>query len=582
MRLEPRLPSVGALCAFLFASVFLGNLALAQGTGTRPNLLLIIPDDLGVDSIGCYGLGTAPPTPVMDSIAQGGLRFTRVFVNPACTPTRAAILTGRHAMRSECTMALPPGAPGLSGNAMTLAVPLADAGYQTAMIGKWHLGNRYGNVTPGAFGWNHFEGVLDSGVGNPYLWTKVTNGLPTTCTQYILSNQVDSAISWIQSQSGPWALALTLTLPHVPYHTPPSNLHTQNLAGLNAATNPRPFFAAMVQAMDTEIGRLLSTLGPAALANTNIVVLADNGTDNAVVAPPLQASHAKGSLYDGGSHVPLIVKGPAVANPGTLATEMVSGIDVFPTILAMCGINHPSPTLAATAPPLDGVSFAAALSGQSGYGRSHIYSEISATPLGDGYSVRTTTHRLIRYMLNQPQHQELYDLAADPLEQNNLLVAPLSPANSAAFQQLTALMDSIRTDGWAELFGDGCAGTAGVPFLRTQTQPRIGTTFVAHMSNLSPQCTGMLGVLGASRTSAGGAPLPFDLGLFGMPGCRLNVSTDILSPFQLPTGFGIYLAIPPLASFYQAEFYLQGVAFEASANATGLIWSRALRCVIGQ
>ncbi len=571
---------------FLCLSLAFGLASLAPGQGTTPpNLLLIIPDDLGVDSVGCYSPGTAPPTPNIDALAQTGLRFTHCFVNPACSPTRAAILTGRYAFRSDCTGALNPGAIGLAANALTIATPLSAAGYQTAMVGKWHLGNRYGAVTPGAYGWNHFEGVLDSGVGNPYLWPKTTNGLASTCTQYILSDQVDSAINWIQGQTGPWALALTLTLPHEPFHAPPASLHSQNLAGLSPSSTPRPFFVAMVEAMDHEIGRLLSTLGPNVLGNTNVVLIGDNGTDGAVVVPPLTSTRAKGSLHDGGSRVPLIFRGPGVSNPGTLATEMVNAIDVFPTALGLCGITFPAPPIAPYASALDGATFAPALAGQSGYGRSHIYSEVTNCPLGDGYSLRSTTHRLVRYMQNQPQHQEFYNLVNDPLSQNDLLAGTLSPADAAAFQTLMAELETVRSDGWGELYGAGCGangGTGGVPALRWQSQPRIGTTFVAHVGNLTPTCNNLLGFIGFSRTATLGQWLPIDLSAIGMTNCPLNVSLDWVVPFYVQTGYGVYVDIPSIPSLYQTEFYLQTLAYDSVANAAGLLMTRGLRCVIGQ
>lgn len=555
--------------------------ANAQGP-VGPNLLVIVPDDLGVDSVGCYGTGNAPPTPNIDLLAQAGMRFTKVFVNPACSPTRAAILTGRHAYRGECTGALANGEPGLTASSLMLSAPFAVAGYATAMIGKWHVGYRFGAVTPGAYGWGHFEGILDGGVANPFQWTKVTNGLSSTSTQYILTDQINSAINWIQSQTGPWCLVVSLTLPHNPYHAPPANLHSQNLAGLDPATTPRPFFVAMVEAMDKEVGRLLATIAPSVLNNTNVVFVGDNGTDGAVALPPSSSTRGKGSLYDGGAHVPLIVRGPAVTNPGTTATELLSGVDLFPTLLGISGIAFPAAVLVPFASPLDGQTFQAALAGQSGYGRSHIYSEISSTPLGDGYTIRTNTHRLIRYMQNQPQHQEFYDLVADPTEQNDLLAAPLSPTQLAAFQQLSAQLETIRSDGWGELFGDGCAGGAGIPFLRWQSQPRIGTTFVARLSNLAPSCTAIAGILGMSRTTAFGTPLPIDLSIIGLTGCNLNVSLDLMLPMYLPAGFGIYLAIPPSPALYQSEFFMQGMAWEAAANPAGLILSRGLRLVIGQ
>jgi arylsulfatase A-like enzyme len=569
-----------------FAATVLAAAAALSGQtpqpSPQPNLLIIVPDDLGIDCVSCYGVPSSPPTPVLDAIAAGGVRFTQAYVNASCTPSRAAMLTGRYAFRAEATTALPPGAPGMVANAVTLARPLAAAGYQTALIGKWHLGNRFGMQTPNVFGWNRFEGVLDSGVGNSYQWGKVTDGVGTLCTTYIMTDQVNSAIQWIQGQTGPWALVLTPTLPHQPYHEPPAHLHTQNLAGLDPATTPLPFFRAMVQAMDKEIGRLLVTLGPTVLANTNVVVIADNGTDGAVVQAPLLPTRAKGSMFDGGLQVPLLISGPAVTAPGTVATELVSAVDLFPTVLKMCGINsYPPAALAPIALPLDGQSFLPALAGQSGYGRPFVYSEVSGTYLGQGYTVRTPTHRLIRYMLIQPQHQEFYHCAADPLATNNLLAAQLSGSSQLYFDDLMAKVETIRDDGWAELFGTGCAGSIGVPFLRAQSQPRIGTPYYSAVQGLPANVTGVLTVVGLSRTAINGTPLPFDLGVAGMPGCQLGVSIDY-TIVHGPDAVSGPLMIPNIPSLQNIEFYVQGVVGEPGTNALNTIWTRPLRCIIGR
>ncbi len=556
--------------------------ALGRLVAQQPNLLVIIPDDLGVDAVGCYGAPSSPPTPVLDAIAAAGVRFTNAFVNASCTPSRAAILTGRFAFRSDATAALPPGAMGMVGSAVTIAAALNDAGYSTAMIGKWHLGNRFGPQTPNTFGFQRFEGVLDSGVPNPYQWSKVTNGTSSLCTTYIMTDEVNTAIQWIQARTGPWALVLTPTLPHQPYHAPPANLHTQNLAGLDPAITPLPFFRAMVQAMDTEIGRLLTTLGPTVLGNTNVVVVADNGTDGAVAQAPLDATHAKGSMFDGGTRVPLLIRGPAVtAAPGSTATELISGVDLFPTLLAMCGISYPSAALAGIAQPLDGVSILPALAGQSGYGRSFIYSEVSGTPLGQGYTVRTANHRLVRYTLALPQHQEFFDLAIDPLQSTDLLMAPLVAATQVPFDDLMNDMQSIRDDGWTELFGGGCAGSLGVPSIRSQTQPRIGTPFYTYVSQPPASQVIALTVLGVSRSAYGPLPLPFDLSLFGMSGCSLAVSPDMLV-LHNPSGFSPGLMMPYIPAFYMTEIYVQAMVSEPTANPLGFVWSRGLRCVVGR
>jgi len=553
--------------------------ASAQGGQSAPNLLLIVADDLGIDCVGCYGIAGAPPTPNLDNLAQTGMRFSGLYVNPTCTPTRASVLTGRYAFRTRAAASLGSGQPGIWASEVMISRPLACGGYAVAMIGKWHLGVRFGRVTPNLHGWTHFEGFLDGGIDDPFGWPKVCNGAGYTCADYVLTQQVDAAIAWIQARSSPWALSLMLSLPHTPRHAPPGHLHTQNLAGLNPVTSPLPFHRAMVEAMDTEIGRLLATLGPAVRANTNIVFLGDNGTDNQVVQAPFQSGHAKGALFEQGCHVPLIVNGPAVATPGAVSTQLVSGVDLFPTMLDMCGINYPSPPLASIAQPLDGVSFAGAIGGAPGAGRPFVYSEVEGSLFGQGYCVRTATHRLIRYTRILPQHQELYDLVADPLEQNDLLAAPLTPANQAAFLQLLGFMDQVRQDGWAEQFGTGCPGAAGVPLIRTVTNPCVGQLFVVQLANLLPSCIAAFGYFGLSRREFGTANPPVDLSGIGMPGCLLFVEPQQLCfffPFSMTS-----LTLPNTPALYQSELFLQGFAVEPGSNPAGVVASRGLRCVIG-
>lgn len=551
-------------------------LATTLTAQNQRNLLVIIPDDLGIDSIGCYGMPHPAPTPVLDSLAQAGMRFTRMYANPACTPSRAALLSGRYAFRNGTTSALPPGATGITPSEVLLPQILGGAGYNTGMIGKWHLGTWGGADTPNLMGFGYFKGILDSGA-NPYQWPMVEQGTTTVCTNYIMTEMTNSVISWIQAQTGPWVMVFTPTLPHVPYHTPPASLHTQNLAGLSPATTPRPFFEAMVQAMDTEIGRLLTSLSPSVLANTNIVVIPDNGTDNSVAMAPVQPSHAKGSLYEFGSHVPLIVKGPAVPVPGSVCSALLSGVDLMPTLVEMCGVQMPALPPSA---PLDGLSFASMLANPGLPGRPFVYSEITGTPLGQGYTVLSDSHRLIRYMRTQPQHQELYCVTADPLEQADLLTTT-SATQQLAASGLMGAMDQIRRDGWAELFGAGCASGANTTTFSTQTNPEIGHNFYLSVQNLPTSALGSIVMVGLSRTSAGGVPLPVDLTVFGSQGCELAVSPDLLLSVG-PNGISAPVMIPAITSLYGFEVYCQAVIADPQATANGLAWSRSLRCIIGE
>src|SRR5262249_14983720 len=170
---------------------------------------------------------------------------------------------------------------------------------------------------------------------------------------YATTEQVDDAIARIQAMPEPWFLYLAFNAPHQPFHAPPPNLHTYHLFG-NPDDTPDLHFHAAIQAMDTEIGRLLSTLSPAKRERTTIVFLGDNGTPNEAITPPFEPGKAKGTLYEGGVHVPLIVQGRGVRAPGRESDVLVNSVDLFPTVLALLGID--ATTAVADGRPLDGVS----------------------------------------------------------------------------------------------------------------------------------------------------------------------------------------------------------------------------------
>ncbi|MBL9078934.1 MAG: hypothetical protein JNL08_15615, partial [Planctomycetes bacterium] len=291
---------------------------------------------------------------------------------------------------------------------------------------------------------------------------------------------------------------------------------------------------------------------------------------------------AKGSLFDGGGNVPLLVRGPAVTAPGTVATELVAAVDLFPTLLAMCGAgSYPPPSLAATALPLDGQSVLPALAGQPGYGRPFVYCEITGTPLGGGYTLRSALHRLVRYTANLPEHQEFYNLVADPNATTDLLAAGMNWISQFYYYDLMTRLEQIRDDGWAEQYGTGCPGSAGVPFLRTETKPRIGQAFVSYLATTAPTTVARLTLVGASRTMLGSTPLPLPLDFLGMPGCQLLSSGDWLLWHNVD-GFSPPFPLPWLPALYGLEFFVQGIAIETGANPAQMVASRGLRCVIGR
>jgi len=307
----------------------------------RPgNVLLIVLDDVGIDGVGVYGTGFSPPTPNIDALATNGMRFLNAWSNPVCSPTRASIQTGRFAFQTgvgEVIKGAQLGTPGLRPEEITLAEAVritSNGAFATGCFGKWHLtpGDPFG---PNDQGFDEYAGLLNNLTGaqsyDSYEWTE--NGFTAPETQYLTSKTVDRALGWISTRSRPWLAVVPFHLAHTPYHEPPASLHTRDLTSAGTpGANPRPYWEAMVEAMDTEIGRLLQGVGPA-LARTTVIVVGDNGTQFRVT--PYDPEHAKGSLYQAGVNVPLIFSGYRVKRG--ISPALVNVTDLFATIVELMG-----------------------------------------------------------------------------------------------------------------------------------------------------------------------------------------------------------------------------------------------------
>lgn len=572
----PTVPT--SVVALLAAGCLLLGTSSAQ---TQPNLLILVGDDLSPELVGCYG-GTNPvPTPNLDQIANQGVRFTRAYADPICSPTRASLLTGRHGFRTGIDTTIFANMSGLPLAETTLPEALATTGYAAAAIGKWHVGGNQGPLSPNLHGWPHFAGFLDGGIPNYWSWPKVVDGVATTCTNYATTDQVDDALAWIGTQTQPWVLMLNFAAPHAPYHAPPAALHTQDLSGLTPATAPRAYYRAMVESMDTEIGRLLAGIA-LQLPNTNIVFVGDNGTAREVADPAHNPSHAKGSVYEGGCRVPLIISGPCVTQPARAYDDVVNVLDLFPTMLELCGTSA-----AATVPPgtvLDGVSLTPALRFVPGPVRPFAYVEEWGTGFGDGIAAIGPQYKLLRFSGGGTyQHEELYDLLADPDEQTDLLRQPGTPAITAAHSQLQQSLDQLRLRGYALRIGTGCQASNGIADLMTYrtSPPQLGGFYPVTPYGGSTNGSPCITVFGWSDTVYNGHVLPLELSAFGMPGCNLLTSIDAML-FVGGVGQTFSLGIPNQPAFLWGQFHLQSFVVEPGVNATGVVVSNALRCTIGQ
>lgn len=368
------------------------TLSLASSTPTTEhgNVLVLVADDLGVEQLACYGYGQpTAPTPHLDQMAASGVRFLDAWSQPVCTPTRATLQTGRYGFRTGLGEVIHPDGNGVGLALSEVTLPeMLDLGtggaYAHAMIGKWHLGTPAtgGALAPNLAGYGHFAGSLEGQIERYDRWWRVVDGVGAYHFKYATSTNVDDALVWIYAQQRPWLCVVSFQAPHAPFHRPPASLHTQNLppgvppdSCTAPGPDPLPFYHAAVEAMDTEIGRLLASLPSGEREHTTVLFVGDNGTPDCIVRAPFSSS--KGSLYEGGVHVPLIVSGLGVTAPG-VSPALVNTSDLFATVADLAGVD-----LAATLPgvQLDSVSFAPCLTDPGARPRDWIYAE-SFTPNG--------------------------------------------------------------------------------------------------------------------------------------------------------------------------------------------------------
>ncbi len=390
---------------------------------TKPNILLIIADDYGVDSSSLYNTNssaTLPPTPNIAALAQNGVLFSGAYAYPVCSPTRAAILTGQYGFRTGIGDVVEQSGGALPTGLWTLPRALTNAGtgHAMAQFGKWHLGSG-ANSPRNIGGWTNFSGFISGAVTNYSSWTKVVNGSQTpNYTNYTTTDVVDDTTAWINAMgTNKWFAWVAFNAPHTPLHKPPTNL-APSYASLPGTTphinnNPVLYYDAMVQAMDTEIGRLLTAVN---LSNTCVIFVGDNGTPGNVLQPPYPTGAGKGTLYQGGINVPLIVAGAPVTTVGQTNVTPVHVVDLFATILELAGTSANAAVPSSTI--LDSRSFAQTLTNGSDPARL-IYDEQFGVPAGanDGRVLRDSRYKLIRF---NDGHDEFYDLQTDPVELTDL------------------------------------------------------------------------------------------------------------------------------------------------------------------
>lgn len=402
-----------------------------EETSKPPNILLIIADDMGKDVLSGFPEGNRKAnTPNIDNIGQAGIVFNNLWVYPTCSPTRAALLTGKYGYSTGVKWA----GDELDNSETILHKYIKNQTnneYATATIGKWHLaGEEVSNFNPESLGMDYYAGLLSGGSGYTQ-WTLTEGGVNSNQNSYISETFTDLAIDWVNAQDKPWFLWLAYTAPHTPFHVPPSNMHSQgNLPDYNLGMDALPYYLAACEAMDYQIGRLLENIPEEELENTTIIFVGDNGTPNQVAQLPYSNVTAKGSLYQGGINTPMYVSGANVSRVGT-EDNLISGTDLFATISELAGIE--------VSEIHDSKSFEPILSTSSSH-REYTYVEMKSETK-DMWTIRNNQYKLI---INANGADEMYDLIADPYENSNLLDGTLSNEQSEAKADLEKELLEIR------------------------------------------------------------------------------------------------------------------------------------------
>ena len=406
----------------------LGALPLAsrvRAATRKPNVVFILADDLGYGDLSCYG-STTIRTPHIDRIAAQGMRFSQFYSNaPECTPTRSALMSGEYQQRFgglECAMGIgnvgrydeaiwlqKRDELGLPPSAITMPRILKDHGYDTAIIGKWHLGY-LPKFSPNRHGFDEFYGIL--GGNADYFTHKEASELPCFYHNdkpieedgYMTDLLTQHAVGWLRERSQrPFFLYLPYTAPHLPMQGPEDR-------GKPADDKSRDRYLAMVERMDQGVGEVLAQIDRMGAADSTLVIfMSDNGAIPVGSNTPLRGF--KSSLWEGGIRMPAMARMPGVIKPGSSTAQVGLGMDWLPTILAATGAHAPA------GKKMDGVNLLPVMKGEkSAFPRTVFFrfkrgeARRKAVRSGDW-----------KYVWDNGK-EELHNLAEDAAEAKDLLV----------------------------------------------------------------------------------------------------------------------------------------------------------------
>lgn len=422
----------GRLSSILFAVIGLAATAQSEQSSGHPSFLVLVADDVGVELVGAYGADDPARTPNIDRLAQRGVLFRNAWATPVCSPTRATILTGRYGYRTGVGMLI----TRRDGNELPLEetiLPELLEGYRSFALGKWHLGRRL--THPLESGFDHHAGTifnLDHHSGGNYShWMKAVDGEQAWTRTYATTDTANETIAALGAGPGPRLVYTAFHAAHSPAHAPPAALHSYTLAGHPDIQQPL-FVRAMVEALDTEIGRILEDLPP----NTYVFFVGDNGTAPRSLGGTDESVDAKGSIAEAGIRVPLIVTGPGVAHGE--CTSLVNTTDLFATIAELAGLTSEAEDSVSLVPYFRDPKIASR--------REWAYAE-KVGRIRHEQAVRGPRFKLVRSSRVGSVVERFYDLELDPGETRDLLATGLEDEQRLAYQRLALALPDAVTDG---------------------------------------------------------------------------------------------------------------------------------------